>query len=551
MRYFVFAFFLLFALSVFGAEGLTPQSPTVLQAVARAVAFLKKNGSTEPRLGGRALVALALYKAGVDPETDSTIQGALEDIQKAISDDGTVTISDHIYTAGIIILLLAEIDPDRYRRELIAMGRFLQVNQCPDGSWIYPSAPPPGAYPSGDMSMTQYATMGLWTLHQIGINISGNAVDRLGRWLTTVQSAEGTYAYQTHDFGTRQWRWETGVNRTLSMTAAGMASVYVCRDLFGFNGQNRTWDGEVHEAFRERAEDIADIPLGNYRLSVRKEVFETVQVKGNAWMERNYTPVKPTGEFFYYYLYALERYSAFKELAENEYHESPPWYNRAATVLLDKQATDGSWKDVRSEPGTSVDTAYALLFLLRSTRRSFEKWKVPNIFDGGNLRGGRGLPTLTDDIKIENGVVVSLSEMGNAEQLMERLDDLQDTDEETLIRLAELPAEDVENLLKRNKAKLKTMVGHTTAVQRFAAVNLLGKSGNVSNAPALIYALTDPDHNVAEAAQTALLRLSRQTTATPFPKPEEPNVEHRMAAMIQHWKEWYRTIDPDALFEER
>ena len=548
MRQFVFAFSLLFVLSTFGAEGLTPQSPIVLQTVERAVDFLKKNGSREQRLGGRALIALALFKAGVDPETDQTIRGTIADIQKAVADDGTITVSDPIYTAGIIILLLAEIDPARYHRELVAMGRFLQTHQRSDGSWTYLTAGKADAHPAGDMSMTQYGTMGLWTLHQIGIDVSGNAVDRLGRWLTLVQNPEGAYAYHTSvssDF--KQIHWN---GPTLGMTAAGMASVYVCRDLFGLNGQNRQWE-EVHEAFREHSADDGDVPLRSYRLNVRKEMFSGVQMKGNAWMNRNINQITPTVNFFFYYLYALERYETFKELAEKKSFESPPWYNKMITVLLDTQTENGSWVGVHRDLPPPIDTAYAVLFLLRSTKRSFEKWKEPNIFDGGNLRGGRGLPRSTDDLKIEDGVVVSLSEMGNAEQIMDRLDTLRDTDEETLIRLAELPAEDIENLLKRNKAKLKTMVGHETAAQRFAAVNLLGKSGDVSNVPALIYALTDPDHSVAEAAQKALLRLTRQPKLQPLPKPEEPNFERQMTVLINRWKEWYRTIDPDAVFEDR
>ena len=542
------SFLLLFGVAAFGAERLTPNSPIVLRSVDRAADYLKKNGIQEKRLGGRALVAFALYKAGINPETDPFIQGTLEDVRKVVAEDGKVTITDHIYTAGIIILFLAEIDPDRYRRELTAMGRFLHEHQRSDGSWTYLTSGTADAYPSGDMSMTQYGAMGFWTLHQIGYDVSGEAVDRMGRWLTSVQNPEGAYAYQTRiSPDLRQVSWE---RLTLPMTAAGLASVYVCRDLYGFNGQNRRQEN-VHEAFRERLEEFGDASLGNYRLTVRREAFAGVQMKGNAWMERNFNTISPSTEFFYYYLYALERYGAFRELAEDKYHESPPWYNRAATALLEKQAEDGSWTGSRHELGGPVDTAYAILFLLRSTTRSFEKWKAPNLFSGGNLRGGRGLPKSTDDIRIEDGVVVSLSEMGSAEQLLERLGKIQNTDEDTLAQLAELPAEDIENLLNKNKARIKKMVGHPVAVQRFAAVNLLGRSGDVSNVPALIYALTDPDPDVAEAAQKALLRISRQPKVETLPKPGDPDYEHRLNTVIKRWKDWYRTIDPDVLFEER
>ncbi len=545
MRFFIVFLLIVSSTTAFGAEALTPKSPIVLQAIGRAVNYLKQNGIKENRLGGRALAALALYKAGTDPVSDPLIQGTLADIRKSIASDGTIAISDHIYTAGICILFLAEVGPEEYRRELIAFGRFLHDNQRKDGSWTYLTSGAADAYPSGDMSMTQYGTMGLWTLHQLGIDVSGYDVNRLGRWLTSVQTAEGAYAYQTTvslDF--KQINWN---NPKLSMTAAGLASVYVCRDLFGFNGENRKVD-EVHEAFRSRSEDIADSPLGSYRLTIPKEMFNVAQMKGNAWMERNFNPITTAADHFHYYLYALERYAAFKELAENKSLESPPWYSKVATIMLEKQTADGSWLGTN---GAQVDTAYTVLFLTRSTRRSFEKWKAPNIFDGGNLRGGRGLPKSTDDIRIEDGNIVSLSEMGSAEQLIERLEDLQNTDEETLGQLAELSIADVENLLKRNKSKIKKMVGHEVAAQRFAAVELLGKSGDVSNAPALIYALTDPDHDVAEAAQKALLRLTRQLKPEPLPKPEDAGFERKMTLLVNRWRDWYRTIDPDAVFEDR
>jgi len=538
-------FIVLLGLPTLGAEGLTPKSPAVLQSVDRAVEFLKRNGAGERRLGGRALVAFALCKAGVGQDGEPIIQGVIADIQKTVAEDESVTITEPIYTAGIVILFLAEIDPDRYRRELVAMGQFLQVNQRKDGSWTYLTSGTADAYPTGDMSMTQYGAMGFWTLNQIGIDVSGEAVDRLTHFLMAAQNPEGGYAYQTKISPDSKVNWS---RVSLSMTGAGMAGVYVCRDLCGFNGQNFK-SGDIHEAFSERPDGSSS--LRDYRLTVRKEEFSAVQTKGNAWMERHFDPVDPSMDFFYYYLYALERYGAFKELAENKPLESPPWYNKTATVLLEKQAADGSWKSSRNETGACVDTAYAVLFLLRSTMRSFEKWKEPNFFGGGNLRGGRGLPKSTDDVKVEDGSVVSLSEMGNAEQLLERLENIQNTDEEALRRLAELPVDDIESLLKRNRTKIRKMVGHEVSAQRFAAVTLLGKSGDVSNGPALIYALTDPDHDVAEAAQRALLRLTRQLRPEPLPRPNEPNFELQRDAILQRWKDWYRTIDPDAIFEER
>ncbi len=543
MRFLVFLL-LLASSAAYAAEGLTPKSPEIVRAVERASAYLKANGQSEQRLGGKALIALALYKAGADVN-EPFIQGTISEIQKAITSDGTVNISDHIYTAGLIILFLSEIDQERYRRELTAVGKYLVKNQRADGAWTYLTSGTADAYPSGDMSMTQYAVMALWTLYQLGYEIPGECIDRISYWLLSVQTPEGAYAYQTTvSDGFKHVSWN---GPKLSMSAAGMASVYVCRDLVGFNGSNRKVD-EIHEAFKEKSDDFDSSPLGSYRITVRKEQFNGVQMKGNAWMERNFTPVTLSTDYFFYYLYALERYAAFKELAENKFLESPPWYNKPAALLLEKQASDGSWA---GNIGRPIDTAYAVLFLCRSTRRSFEKWKQPNIFDGGNMLGGRGLPKSTDEIKVEDGKVISLSEMQSSERLMDRLGDLKDVDEDSLARLAELPAEDIEILLQKNKTKIKKMVGHEKAEQRLAAVQMLGKSGDLSMVPALIYALTDPDPAIAEAAQTSLLRLARNSKRIHLPKPNDPQFERQLSKIIDRWKEWYRTIDPDAVFEDR
>ena len=48
------------------ADAYTPESPEVQRAIARAVAYLKTEGVTDRRVGGKALIGLALVKAGAD-----------------------------------------------------------------------------------------------------------------------------------------------------------------------------------------------------------------------------------------------------------------------------------------------------------------------------------------------------------------------------------------------------------------------------------------------------------------------------------------------------
>ncbi len=529
------------------AAGLTPKSPEVLAAVQRAVTFLEREGPRESRLGGKALIAMALLKAGAT-EDHPMIQDTVKGIRASISTDKGVQISDHIYTAGLVVLFLGDLAPDRYRPELDAYARFLLQNQRTDGSWTYLTSGSADKYPSGDMSMTQYGVMALWTLHQLGFDIPGERINRVGRWLVSVQDPEGGYAYQTTVKGNFESVSWSGVR--LSMSTAGMASVYVCRDLFGYNNGPRPGEEEtVHEAFREvPREDGGFRSVDNFRFTIPKSTFDGVQNRGNRWLAKHFYPITTSTQYFFYYLYALERYGAFRELTEMKINPSPDWYNDTAAFLLEKQGKDGSWNGNLGKP---VDTAYAVLFLLRSTRRTFDKIAGPNRFGGASLQGGRGLPKLTDDVKIEDGRVVSLAEMTSPEQLMERLAQLDDTDDEALAVLAELPADEVENFLKRNKSEIKKLVGHPKAERRLASIILLGKSGEVGNVPTLIYALTDPDPEVAQAALEALHRLARKPVTPKLPTGTDLESRRNRQEIIDLWKTWYRRIDPDVRFEER
>ena len=87
----------------------------------------------------------------------------------------------------------------------------------------------------------------------------------------------------------------------------------------------------------------------------------------------------------FYYLYGLERYKSFQEAMEGIEDLSPKWYNDGYEFLAKSQAADGSWSGYC---GPECDTAFSVLFLLRSTQKSI-KAKLGE----GMLLSGRGLPS--------------------------------------------------------------------------------------------------------------------------------------------------------------
>ena len=99
----------------------------------------------------------------------------------------------------------------------------------------------------------------------------------------------------------------------------------------------------------------------------------------------------------------------------------------------------------------------------------------------------------------------------------------------------------------KHRRKLQQMAGEESPEARAAAVRALGASGDMENVPTLIFALTDPDAQIVLEARDGLRRISRKFSG--FGLPDEPTPVQRDEA-VKKWKAWYRTIRPDAEFEE-
>src|SRR5690606_14818601 len=157
-------------------------------------------------------------------------------------------------------------------------------------------------------------------------------------------------------------------------------------------------------------EVVSDLPPALIKIDAAKakgpiteRVPGKIMTKGladaNAWMSRNYTIDQ--GSWNLYYLYALERYQSFRELAEGLKESEPKWYNDGVRHLQKTQEEDGSWE---KGCGKAVDTAFGALFLMRSTKLSIQK-TLKRLGDG-QLTGGRGLPTDVSAVTVKRGKVV-------------------------------------------------------------------------------------------------------------------------------------------------
>jgi hypothetical protein len=184
-----------------------------------------------------------------------------------------------------------------------------------------------------------------------------------------------------------------------------------------------------------------------------------------------------------------------------------------------------------------VDTAFAVLFLSRSTQKS-----IHATLGEGTLVGGRGLPTNVARAKLRGNQVV-------VEQVQTKVDEMMAMiEEEDQGRLDEL-ARDPTNLVvdkidEASARRLQQLVRSGEPEVRLLAVRTLGRSGNLDYVPTLIFALTDPDRGVVLEARDALQFVSRRFEG--FGPPDGFTDKEQFDA-VDAWKNWYRTLRPGAL----
>jgi len=337
-------------------------------------------------LGMQALATLTIMKGGCPldgPEVTKAI-GALESL--------FVTNRNALrtYEVGLTLMVLdakystppkGKPEPrkrpktDAHDLELATeLTNWIQKQQQPEGLWRYPEG-------GVDLSNTQYAALGLWSAHRLGVEVNKGVIRRMLEGTLERQQPEGPRvpfimdpkAFRAHGgerrsttgIKARGWRYlpeeevtlADGTTRKIvypysgSMTSAGVAILAIGRDILGEGDTWLTKDNDRH---------------------VREGMWE-----GLAWLQGNWdlydNPGQP-GNWPFYWIYGLERCA---RLSGVEYVGLHDWYAEGATRLVTDQRPDGSWpKNPRMKPkgdqnvrwwSDQVDTCFAILFLTKST----------------------------------------------------------------------------------------------------------------------------------------------------------------------------------------
>ncbi|MDA1053024.1 MAG: hypothetical protein O3C40_21435 [Planctomycetota bacterium] len=522
----------IYAFSQGFAFGYTPESEVVQVMVGKGRAYLEANfgkDSHDASLGGVCICALACYSHTGNAQ-HALVQKAVAQI-RAEGQKGFARDAHANYSLGIALIFLGTVDPDLYRQEVQTLLSAIYERQESNGAWTYPNDP------LGDTSQTQYACLGMWMADRQGISIDQRVLERCCNWLLRTQAPDGAFGYKPNDPGTFDKRLAQ-TRTTPSMGTAGVGSLYVCGELLGFIddpaiAKRRLTLPPAIRPVVAKTEIAEAVDHGRWDNAIRD---------GNGWIGRNAGVENSGGQQQYYYMYAVERYWAFRELSIATPQAEPPWYNAGVEYCRTKQATDGTWT---SENGKSVDTAFAMLFLLRSSKKVVTQIQM----EQGRLRGGKGLSADMSTAQLDaKGQVVTSDGTKAVADILAMLDDPKAPQAEFVSDVPEklvLSSDSKERALQLSR--LRRMIINGAFQARLTAAKTLGTIRDLDSAPALIFALSDPDWRIAKAARDSLRFMSRKPEGFGFvieggTRPEQPAWKEAQ----KNWTNWLLSVRPDA-----
>ena len=523
----------------------TPNDPVVTAMVDRGVEYLENLDKTtyggnptafSGTAGETVLVAYAHHKCRHDPEHPLVKRGieVAKQIVAALERHGE-SGNKRNYEMAVCVMLFAEVDAERYKNEMKTIQQYLMEWQYPNGAFGY------FGETDGDVSQTQYALLAIWTLDRNGIPLDYNRVIASAQWLLRVQDVGGSWPYKGKDPGIGRpntFQHSPG----MSMGLAGGSSLLIAGDAL------RLWG----ETVDDKDPGIPGLPEA---IKVYQEDTNTVRRRGASMSEepikrsinalnnwRNANPYKRTSmiDWYYYQIYTLERFESFYEIANGlPKDSSPAWYNQGVDELRSVQSAEGGWTD-RSNTRGPISTAFALLFLIRSTQKTIFT------LNQGSLQGGYGLPKDTTDIRVEG---TQIKGRPIAAQVTDMLDILEkdgggETEGKSIPDDLELDPNPATRSAQLDRLE-RLVRGSQSWQARRVAARLLGRSDELRVVPSLIFALSDPDESVRRYARDGLRFLSRRFEGFGMPdRPSQAEVEKAQ----QQWRDWYRAVNPKYVF---
>ncbi len=532
----------------------SPEDPEVRSMVDRAIAYLeglpnealnlKSFGDPE---GQPMLIAYAHFKAEGDPTAplvQNGIKNALAYTEKIRRNAGSSRAHGHksIYEMSVAIMLLAEIDARQYTEQLRFLADALLSEQMSHGGYGYHGEP------HGDSSQVQYVSLAMWTLDRAGFEFDYARAGRLTNWIVRVQDPTGYWPYKPEvPAAGRGVVSQTRIGLTLSTCLAAGSALLIAADVLRQWGETEGFEVKVEglpKAVKLMPTDLTSeqknmaakkqaimVPADGIRAAINR--FETYRAQN---------PFRRTSgpDWYYYMLYTLERYESFMEIAKPS-SASNAWYDEGVTTLMKLQDDSGAWAiSDASHSSAPVSTAFAVLFLIRSTKKSIATASQ------GTVAGGFGLPADTSKIVVSGTQIKGEPVAAAVTDLLSLLEE----DGTDRFDQKSIPDDlQLETDPKRRRQQLdrleRLVRGSKSWQARRVAAKLLGASDDLTVVPSLIFALSDPDTVVRRSAVEGLRFISRRFND--FDMPDKPDSQQIRKAQEQ-WRQWYQSIYPSYVF---
>ncbi|WP_437202354.1 HEAT repeat domain-containing protein [Planctomicrobium sp. SH664] len=501
----------------------------------------------------KSLVALALYKAGLDKDAPE-IANAMELVRAKCSTGKYKATGAEagLYEAGVDATLLADVDPAGERETLVMLRDYILSERLPTGAWDYPTHPGDRAQSVGDMSVTQYACLGLWAVDRAGAKVNPQVWETVLQWHAKYQNNDGGYNYLPFQ----------SPNSTLNMSINGLGNIFIAILHIdpGYSpltpGKART-QPKTEEAkpkfgvletvtIENPGEADPSQPRAPLRTTTARVPAAATDAarKVFAYITTRFRRDDGGSQFGSYYFYSLERMAALANLEEIGDHN---WYDECADYVVSKQRNDGAWGlATHSHISTPVDTAFSVLFLSRSTGKLLKRAITEPGFGEGILAAGRGLPDDLLNVDSKGGKIGGKNKP--VEPLEKLLASLTVTGDVNIDEVQDQIVEQIQvqdrQALIGNIEMLIKLTQHSNPEVRRTAIWAIGRSDDLKLGTYLINALDDPDLGVIIEAQNALCWISRKPLG--FGHAEDPLADLPPTASEQQRKDaisvWYRKL---------
>jgi len=300
-------------------------SDQVNSAIQKAREYLinqqKPNGAWGEHAGESALVFMTLAYMGEHPNRE-VISKAMDyllkcDVENDFGDRQGYGVPIRVMGLSYIHNKLLGEKRELVRKQMLADLLRIRAGQAASGGWRYKLDAT-----DWDFSVSQWPILAMREANLMGIEFPTDSLLKARDLYYSKQNADGGWNYQDGEsYG--------------SMTAAGLASVYIIADVL---------------------EPASGCPCKGGRSSSDTSESDRRIDKALDWLGKNFdAKTSPNGGQHLYWLYCVERVGI---AVGYKYFGTHDWFQEGAEVLVGRQGGNGSW-------GNLPDTCFSTLFLFK------------------------------------------------------------------------------------------------------------------------------------------------------------------------------------------